>query len=116
MTGYVENLLPWLTQTAVFVVPLRAGGGMRVKILDAWNYGLPVVSTEIGAEGIHYTKNEDVLIEDLANSFATAIVNVLQTPLLAKKLSEGGRHALATHYDWRVIYKQWDKVYEALGH
>ncbi|MFQ5578879.1 MAG: glycosyltransferase family 4 protein, partial [Anaerolineae bacterium] len=74
VTGYVTDLMPYLLETAVFIVPLHAGGGMRVKILDAWSWGLPVVSTPIGAEGIDTTPNEDILIADTAPAFARSVI------------------------------------------
>ena len=68
--GYVSDITPYISETAVFIVPLHAGGGMRVKILDAWNWGLPVVSTPIGAEGLRYVDGENLLLADNAEKFA----------------------------------------------
>ncbi len=64
VTGYVPDPTPYLAAADPFVVPLHAGGGMRVKILDAWLWGLPIVSTSIGAEGIELADGEHILIED----------------------------------------------------
>ena len=64
VTGYVSDPSPYLVETAAFIVPLHAGGGMRVKIPDAWCWGLPVVSTPIGAEGIDVRAGQNILIED----------------------------------------------------
>ncbi len=62
VTGYVADVTPYLAAADAFVVPLHAGGGMRVKILDAWLWGLPIVSTPIGAEGIEVVHGENILI------------------------------------------------------
>ncbi len=62
VTGYVADPLPYLQAADVFVVPLHSGGGMRVKILDAWLWGLPIVSTPIGAEGIELRDGENILL------------------------------------------------------
>ena len=68
--GYVENTDVYFSSSRVFVVPLRAGGGMRVKILEAWARGIPVVSTTIGAEGIKYSPGTDILIANTPEEVA----------------------------------------------
>ena len=90
ITGYVDDPTPYLAETAAFIVPLHAGGGMRVKILDAWRWGLPVVSTTIGAEGISIVDGEDILIADDAGAFADAVLSVLQIETTARRLREQG--------------------------
>ncbi len=112
VTGYVSDLSPYLAETEAFVVPLHAGGGMRVKILDAWAWGLPIVSTTIGAEGINIADGENMLIADTAADFAEAVVRVLESPALGQKFAERGRRAVMEHYNWRTIYRQWDEVYD----
>ena len=109
--GYVADLRPWLAETAAFVVPLHAGGGMRVKILDAWRWGLPVVSTTIGAEGLAARHGENILIADDAGSFAAATSALLRDDGLRARLSTGGRATVAREYDWRTVYAAWDEVY-----
>ena len=110
-TGYVPDLLPWLEKAGVFVVPLLSGSGMRVKIIDAWRWGLPVVSTTIGAEGIQYSDGENILIADSAQAFARLVVQVLSDDRLACALRENGRRWVEQHYDWRSVYSAWDAVY-----
>lgn len=111
ITGYVADPMPYLSETAVFVVPLRAGGGMRVKILDAWRWGLPVVSTTIGAEGIDYRDGHDLLLADDAAAFAAAVAKVCGDPALAGRLAAGGRATIRRAYDWRSVYRRWDDIY-----
>lgn len=115
VTGYVVDPLPYLAETGVFVVPLHAGGGMRVKILDAWSWGLPVVSTTIGAEGIEIQPGEDMLIADSAPEFARAVIRVLKDESLAQRLGQSGRQSVVKKYDWRVIYPAWETVYQGLS-
>jgi len=114
ITGYVTDPLPYLAETGVFIVPLHAGGGMRVKILDAWSWGLPVVSTTIGAEGIETQPEEDILIADTPQTFARAVIRVLKEKTLAQRLGQNGRQTVMEKYDWRVIYPAWDTIYQAL--
>ena len=112
--GYVENLAPYLAETAVFIVPLKAGAGMRVKILDAWCWGLPVVSTTIGAEGIDIQEGENILIADTADRFAQALVEAVSDAELQWRLRANGRRWVEERYDWRRIYPAWDEVYDGL--
>jgi glycosyltransferase involved in cell wall biosynthesis len=114
MTGYVEDPAPYLAETAAFIVPLHAGGGMRVKIVDAWSWGLPIVATSIGAEGIRYGDGEDILIADTAPAFARAVVRLLTDRALAERLGRQGRLTVERAYDWRTVYAAWDAVYEGI--
>ena len=109
--GYVEDAEPYWARSQVFVVPLHAGGGMRVKILDAWAQGLPVVSTTIGAEGLQYRPGENILIADKPDAFARAVLSVLQDVRLAGRLAAGGRANVEQYYDWQRVYPDWDAVY-----
>jgi glycosyltransferase involved in cell wall biosynthesis len=115
VTGYVADPRPYLEETAAFVVPLLAGGGMRVKIVDAWCWGLPVVSTTVGAEGIACRDGENILIADDVESFARAVARVLREPDLARRLRESGRRWAEEHYDWRKVYTAWDQAYAQIG-
>jgi glycosyltransferase involved in cell wall biosynthesis len=113
-TGYVESTDAYWAESRVFVVPLRAGGGMRVKILDAWVKGIPVISTSIGAEGIKYRHGTDILIADTPDEFAQAVNSVLTDDKFAMDLSKAGQETIRKHYDWQSIYPHWDKVYTSL--
>jgi glycosyltransferase involved in cell wall biosynthesis len=109
--GYVENTNNYWAATRAFVVPLHAGGGMRVKILDAWARGIPVISTAIGAEGIEYIQGENILIADSSQEFARAVILVLTDKDFAWRLGCGGRITLENRYDWKRVYPAWDKIY-----
>lgn len=112
VTGYVESLPPYLERTGVFIVPLRAGGGMRVKILNALAQGLPIVSTTLGCEGIQVTHEHDILIADTPADFAAAVRRVLDDPALARRLSENGRRLAETVYDYRVACRPLDDLFQ----
>jgi len=111
VTGYVDDLNPYLARTGVFVVPLRAGGGMRVKILNALAQGLPIVSTRLGCEGIQVTHERDILIADTPAEFADAILRVLGSPDLAERLSDNGRQLVERAYDYRRACRPLDEIY-----
>jgi glycosyltransferase involved in cell wall biosynthesis len=85
---------------------------MRVKILDAWRWGLPVISTRVGAEGISYQDGENILIVDTAEEFAEAIVRVMTDVNLARRLRDNGRAWVCEQYEWTKVYSAWDKVYQ----
>jgi glycosyltransferase involved in cell wall biosynthesis len=112
VTDYVEDLGPYLAQAGVFVVPLRAGGGMRVKILNALAQGLPIVSTSLGCEGIQVTHEHDILIADTPAEFADAVLRVLEDAGIAARLSHNGRRLAETVYDYRVACRPLDKIYQ----
>jgi polysaccharide biosynthesis protein PslH len=103
VTGYVPDLLPYQRQTAAFVVPLRSGSGMRVKILEAFAQGLPIVSTTIGFEGIDAQPDEHLLVADQPDSFAEAVVRLVQSPRAGQRLAEAGRDLAERLYDWRAV-------------
>ena len=109
--GYVEDLQPYLEETAVFAVPLLSGGGMRVKILDAWAWQLPVVSTQIGAEGLEYQTEEDILIADDAEGFAKYVIGLLRDKRLREAIGRGGRDRVASHYNSVTVYDQLESIY-----
>jgi glycosyltransferase involved in cell wall biosynthesis len=114
VTGYVANPTPYLAETAVFIVPLRAGGGMRVKIPDAWCWGVPVISTSIGAEGTDVQHGSNALIADTPEDLAAEVVRVLQNPTLGEGLRQSGRRWVEERYNWRQVYSRWDEVYARL--
>jgi glycosyltransferase involved in cell wall biosynthesis len=111
VTGYVPDPLVYLERAGVFIVPLLSGGGMRVKIIDAWRWGLPIVSTTVGAEGIEYCNGDNIIIADEPDDFANAIVKILTDPNLSKRLRINGRRWVETHYDWQDQYLSWDHIY-----
>lgn len=114
ITGYVADPESLLAQSRAFVVPLKSGAGMRVKILDAWLWGLPVISTTLGAEGIAVRPAENILLADEPDDFAGAVVRVLTEPVLAARLREAGRSWVESRYDWRQVYRHLDDVYQQL--
>lgn len=114
VSGYVEDPTPYLARTAAFIVPLHRGAGMRVKIVDAWGWGVPIVSTTLGAEGIAVRDGVDILLADDAPAFAQAVVRLLGDQALRRSLREAGRRSVLERYDWRTVYSRWDAVYERL--
>lgn len=103
VTGTVPSVVDHLAQAAVVVVPLRIGGGTRLKIFEAMGAARAVVSTTVGAEGLEVADNEDILLRDDAASFSDAVIAVLRDDATRRRLGAAAR-ALAERHDWsRVI-------------
>lgn len=103
ITGYVDDVRPYMWDSTVFVVPLRMGGGTRFKVVEAMAAGVPVVSTRLGAEGIPAEDGRDLLLADTPEAFADATVRVLTDPALAAMLTANGLDFVRRHFDWSVI-------------
>jgi glycosyltransferase involved in cell wall biosynthesis len=111
VTGYVPELTPLLETTAVIAIPVLAGSGMRVRILEALSRGLPVVTTTVGMEGIDAAPGSDLLVGDSPEEFAAAVVRLLRDTGLQDRLSQNGRRLIEQKYDWRVALRRLDAVY-----
>jgi glycosyltransferase involved in cell wall biosynthesis len=107
---------PFLSGATVSVVPLRIAGGSRLKILEAFVAGIPVVSTSIGAEGLEVVPNTHLLIADDESAFAAHCVRLLDEPMLAKRLTAAARSLAGEKYDWTeispLIEKEWGRARE----
>ena len=111
VTGYVDDPQPFLQSAGVMVVPLRAGGGMRVKILNAMAQALPIVTTTLGCEGIAVKNGTHVLIADSPADFANAVLRVLDDRALADALGRNGRALVDSVYDYRAACRPLEGLY-----
>ena len=103
VTGLVRDVRPYLNRSQVFIVPLRIGGGTRLKILEAMAMQKPVVSTAIGHEGINILHNENIITADNPEDFANSIINLFNNQQLRNKLGENGRKLVEKEYSWGTI-------------
>jgi glycosyltransferase involved in cell wall biosynthesis len=103
LTGYVDDVRPFVRDAACYVTPLRVGGGTRLKILEAWAMGKAVVSTSIGCEGLEAVDGENILIGDSPESFGEAVISVLRDPALRDRLGRNGRSTAERRYGWDII-------------
>ncbi len=101
--GFVEDMRTITRESAVFIVPIRVGGGTRLKIVDAMALGKAIVSTSIGAEGICYQEGHDILLADTPSEFAEKVINLLRDDELRIKLEKNARVTAKTKYSWDVI-------------
>ncbi len=111
ITGQVPDVRPYIVQADVYVVPLLAGGGTRFKILEALALAKPVVSTHLGADGIPVAHETHVLLADTPESFARAVIHLLEHPQKARGMGWRGRAFVAQHYDWSVIIPKLEALF-----
>lgn len=102
-TGYLPDIRRHLAEAAVVVVPLRAGGGTRLKILEAMSLGKCVVSTSIGAEGLEVIDGKHLILADDPDIFAQRVAEVMANPSLASEMGAVARQHVVRHYDWDRI-------------
>jgi glycosyltransferase involved in cell wall biosynthesis len=112
--GFVPDLRPLYDQARVFVAPLRYGAGIKGKILEAMNYGLPVVTTAVGAEGIGLNSGENVMIADTAEAFAEAVLELYEDEAAWNRLCRGGRRHVEEHFSQDALRNTVDEVMQSL--
>jgi len=103
VTGYVDSVRPYHEQCCLSLVPLRAGSGVRIKILESLTLGRPVVSTSLGWEGLHLTPGQHLLVADTAAEFAAQTWRLLNDPDRWQQLAAAGRRQIEQVYDWKVV-------------
>jgi len=103
VTGTVDDVRPHMRRAAVYVVPLRIGGGTRLKIFEAMAMGKAVVSTTVGAEGLPVVDGTHAIIADEPRAFATAVVALLRDKARREALEHAARSLVVEHYDWSAV-------------
>jgi polysaccharide biosynthesis protein PslH len=112
VTGRVPSVVEHLRQSAVIIVPLRIGGGTRLKIYEAMATGKAVVSTTIGAEGLDVHHGHDIMLADDPRSFAQAVIMLLRDPELRRRY-ENAAAETAARYDWPAIGERFSEVLQS---
>jgi len=100
ITGYVPDVRPYIAAAAIFVVPLRMGGGTRLKVLEAMAMGKAIVSTPLGCEGLEVTPGKHVLLAETPTDFADQIIALLNDPVRARLLGQQARDLVEARYAW----------------
>jgi glycosyltransferase involved in cell wall biosynthesis len=103
VTGRVRDVTPYVAQATLSVVPLRVGGGTRIKILESLALGTPVVSTTVGAEGLDVVPGRHIRLADTPRDFAEAVVSLMRDPEARRAMSAAGRSLVAERYTWETI-------------
>jgi polysaccharide biosynthesis protein PslH len=107
----VEDVRPYLNLSGILAVPLRIGGGSRLKILEALASGLPVVATKVGAEGLSLEADQHLTVVDSVEDMAAALVRRIRTPQEALAQAERGRKVVVARYDWDALANQLEAVW-----
>ena len=110
LTGFVPEIQPYIGAADVFVTPLRMGSGTRLKLLEAMAMGRAIVSTRLGAEGLHVQDGEHLLLADEPDAFADAVVALLGDDARRRALGERGREFVLAHHDWAAVIPRLEGV------
>ncbi len=111
LTGFVEDAVAVLAECQVAVIPLLAGSGTRVKILEAWAAGTPVVSTTLGAQGLDCANETHLLVADEPQCFAGAITRLLTSPQDRLRIGSAGRRLFEERYTWPAAWKTLHSIF-----
>lgn len=103
ITGFVDDVQPYIVEAAAYVAPLRMGSGTRFKLLEAMALSKAIVSTRIGAEGLDVTVGEHVLLGDSPEEFAQSVVRLLKDGDLRAQLAERAKERVRAQYDWSSV-------------
>jgi sugar transferase (PEP-CTERM/EpsH1 system associated) len=103
VTGRVDDVRPYMEEAAVYIVPLRIGGGTRLKIYEAMAMEKPVVSTTIGAEGLPVTDGAEIVLADTPDSFAAAVVRLLQQENLSAEIGQRAATTVRAKFGWESV-------------
>lgn len=117
VTGTVDDVRPYVAEAAVYVVPLRIGGGTRLKILEALGMGKALVSTTIGAEGLPLVDGEHFIAADSPEDIARAVVSLLRDPVRRAALGAAGRRLVEERHSWERVARDFEQLCEeAISH
>ena len=112
--GEVPDIRPYVRRATAVCVPIRIGGGTRLKVLEALAMGKPVVSTAVGCEGVAVRDGEHLMIADDANAFASKIFQVFENPALRSALGQAGRRLIETRYSWDLAGARLESLYREI--
>ena len=115
VTGRVEDVRPFVRRGDVYIVPLRIGGGTRLKIFEAMAMGKAVVSTTVGAEGLPVTPGTDIAIADDPQHFADAVVRLIRDDGAREGLEKRARQLVVERYDWSRVALDFEDALDAAG-
>ena len=111
ITGYVDDVRPYIAGATVYVVPLRVGGGTRLKIMEAMAMGKAVVSTSVGAEGFPVVSGKELILADEPAAFAQAVVKLLDNPMRRLELGRTGQSLAHANYGWESLVPRLEQIY-----
>jgi glycosyltransferase involved in cell wall biosynthesis len=115
VTGFVDDVRPYIAKAGAYIVPLRIGAGTRLKILEALSMKKAVVTTSIGCEGLEVEDGKHLLIRDTKEGFANAVTTVLKDEKRYLHLGENGFCLIQKKYEWKNVFKELDMMLAEIG-
>ena len=113
LTGRVPDVRPYLAEAEVVIVPLRVGGGTRIKIPEAMAMSKAVVSTTIGAEGLPFRNSREISIADKAEDFAETVITLLRDPQMRKAIASAARNVVVEKHGWEAVVARMEEAIDA---
>jgi len=113
VTGRVDDVRPYMEEASVYIVPLRIGGGTRLKIYEAMAMEKPIVSTSIGAEGLPVEDGQEIVLADTPQTFAGAIVKLIQQPNLANEIGKRAAAKVRQNFGWDKVAESFAAICES---
>ena len=110
VTGSVPDMRPYLWGSSVSVIPLRIGGGTRLKVYESMAAGVPIVSTTVGAEGLSFTPEEDMILADEPRAFADACIRLLSDRALRNSLASSARRLVTDNFSWAAVAPEFEAL------
>jgi glycosyltransferase involved in cell wall biosynthesis len=114
VTGRVDDVRPHMERAAIYVVPLRVGGGTRLKIYEAMAMEKPIVSTSIGAEGLPVRDGKEILLADTPEAFAKAVINLFQNKEAADELGKRAAKLVREEFGWQKVAQRFAEICEGV--
>lgn len=115
VTGFVPDVRPYYARAAAAVIPLRIGGGIRMKILEGMALGAPMVSTSIGAEGLALAHERELLIADTPGAFADAVIRLVRDGALRRRLAVQARNTAVRQFSWEAVGETLTGIYDSIA-
>ena len=112
VTGRVSDVRPFMEKASVYVIPIRIGGGTRLKLYEAMAMEIPVVSTSVGAEGLPVKEGDEIILRDAPESFAEAVVKLLQDNDFALKLADQAANTVRENFSWQGVADNFAEICE----
>jgi len=113
VTGRVDDVRPYMDEAAVYIVPLRIGGGTRLKIYEAMAMEKPIVSTSIGAEGLPLENGQEIVLADTPETFAAAVVKLIRQPELAEEIGQRAAAKVREKFGWDKVAESFAAICES---
>jgi glycosyltransferase involved in cell wall biosynthesis len=112
--GFVQDVREYIQKAQVCVVPLRAGSGIRLKLLEMFAMKKGVVSTSLGCEGLNVRHREHLLIADASETFADAVISLVSDGALRSALGDAARRHVRQHFDWEKVAEAYEHTYQSV--